>query len=154
MKVSETIAQVIKLNTQKKVELLVDSLHGNSFVLKKTTHHLSENVTYDEIIKRVGERYKTKKSSSTLGYFVEFSRVYVIMEEVVLSIFEIIEPELEVFETVEEEKKGVITTQEVLSRLDLFVDILPIFPFHYELSEFMCVNHLETFYYQPFRVLN
>jgi hypothetical protein len=154
MKVSEIIAQVIKLNTQKKVEHLTDGLDGSHFLLRKETHHFKNNVSYQKILEIVGERYKSKRTSSTFGYFVEFTKIYGTSEEVVLSIFEVTEPELDLFETIEEERENVLFKQEMLSRLDLFVEILPTFPFHYELSEFICVNKLETFYHQPFRVLN
>jgi len=154
MKISHSFAKKIQIVTQKTVELFVESLKDKEFVLRKWRYDYHGGTQFKRIMETVGDRLKEKVPGSKFGFFVEFSRLYDDEHEVRLTVFEILPPEFDVLSSVKDWlKKEKKYSEDVLSRDNLFIEILPIFPTVYEINDVILLHNLEEFFYSPFRVL-
>ena len=134
------ISDVIKKNSIDRLVKFLEKMVGNTFYLYKYETFIPEPLSIKDVYEFVAEHFRHKLEDSYTGYVVQFPLSFGYPKALSLIYFEIRATEI---------NEPLYTTDQPLTREDIFIDISPIFPKNYTELGFCDDNNLGVFYYKP-----
>ena len=145
MEDSLIVSEAIKKSSRNRMTKYLDKMIGTKFFLKKKEKLLIEPLITTDVYSFIADQYRYKSEDSYTGYVVEFPFYDEEPKGVNVIYFEILSADIH---------EPLVPSDTPMTRDEIYVEIMPIFPPDYTELGFCDRNNLGVFFYKPFGILD